>query len=155
MRSTEQTRELAGKTENQIRLHPETHDQAKWVSNCGTTACAAGWACKLAGLHEFHVYQSDEEKIYQSDEEKNGYYGYATMQYYVTNHGVREFISNAASELLGLARDEENWLFDTDRTREEVLDGLIAIREGDQTKLTEMVEREYDDDDGEEEDDGF
>lgn len=131
MNSTEQTREVAGKTESQIRLHPETHDQETWVSICGTTACAAGWACKVAGLHEFHVNDGSRDAFHPA------------MQYYVTNqHGVREFIGVTASKLLGLNNDEQEWLFSPIRTYGEVLDGLIALREGDQAKLSDLIEEE-------------
>lgn len=30
-----------------IRLNPEHHDQASWVSFCGTTRCVAGWVAYL------------------------------------------------------------------------------------------------------------
>lgn len=33
-----------------IGLHPEQHNQAHWVSTCGTTRCVAGWVCYFAGV---------------------------------------------------------------------------------------------------------
>src|SRR5690606_3904822 len=40
---------LAARVLDQIELHPNTHDQAVWHSECGTRHCCAGWAVVLAG----------------------------------------------------------------------------------------------------------
>ena len=52
--------EIARRTLDQIRFHPETHNQDQWMiildplaetlEACGTTACVAGHAANLAGL---------------------------------------------------------------------------------------------------------
>lgn len=57
-------RELAAKTAELIRMHPEHHNQNSWSNSnddviitshenlgCGTTMCAAGWASLAAGAH--------------------------------------------------------------------------------------------------------
>lgn len=40
-------RELAVKVIDQVTKHPETHEQATWISGCGTIACLAGWTVAL------------------------------------------------------------------------------------------------------------
>lgn len=54
MSKTKQSKPLRGekllKTAiNQILKHPETWDQGKWHSDCGTKHCLAGWCQILAG----------------------------------------------------------------------------------------------------------
>lgn len=123
MHSTEATREMASLVENQIRMHPETHNQRVWVSDCGTTACVAGWAVQLAGYHEFVTTNPI----------------FALMTHEVLVDGEPRSISTVARHLLGINNDEEDWLFSDTRCRDEVLDGLIAVREGDSTKLLELI----------------
>lgn len=33
-----------------MAAHPDQIDMGSWVSECGTSACAAGWAVKLDGI---------------------------------------------------------------------------------------------------------
>lgn len=46
--------ELAWRVLDQIDAHPELWNQTKWIqkTDCGTTACFAGWACLLSGERE-------------------------------------------------------------------------------------------------------
>jgi hypothetical protein len=48
--------EMAGKVLEHIQAHPEKHDQGRFVSECGTTMCIAGWTCNLAGYKTTYVY---------------------------------------------------------------------------------------------------
>ncbi len=46
--------ELRQRVADQIREHPELHDQGAWGyrgddESCGTPCCVAGWACRLGG----------------------------------------------------------------------------------------------------------
>lgn len=43
--------ELAYKVLDHIDAHPESWDQANWITltDCGTAACFAGWTCLLSG----------------------------------------------------------------------------------------------------------
>lgn len=38
-------KQLAQLVLDQVTTYPETHDQSDYVSDCGTTACVAGWTC--------------------------------------------------------------------------------------------------------------
>jgi hypothetical protein len=41
--------ELLEQTMRHIIDNPQAHDQTIWATECGTTACFAGWACLLSG----------------------------------------------------------------------------------------------------------
>ena len=41
--------ELLEKVMQHIEDYPETHMQMTWTTNCGTSACFAGWTCLLDG----------------------------------------------------------------------------------------------------------
>lgn len=47
--------ELLERTMQYILDHPEAHDQTTW--GCGTVACFAGWACRLAELEQYGNYK--------------------------------------------------------------------------------------------------
>lgn len=116
--------ELAQAVHDQILLHPETHDQTAYfgVGSCGTTACVAGWSLKLAGCKQ----HSDDR-------------GLTTGRWAHPAAGERTYrIPNLAAQLLGLSLDDAGWLFFDERTREEVLDGLEAIANGDREKFAEI-----------------
>ena len=114
--------------------NPERHDQSRWAGNvfadaqgtlgairnlaltpipdepmdeaspvCGTTGCTAGWT----------VFLGDDPR--------------ATLTYsqnVMTPDGETCDIGYRARELLGLSREQSDYLFDGDRTREEVIDAL-------------------------------
>ncbi len=51
--------ELRRRVAEQIREHPELHDQSDWGgeskdASCGTPCCVAGWACRLGGGDRGH-----------------------------------------------------------------------------------------------------
>lgn len=47
----------------QIEAHPETWNQGNWFrrSDCGTTACFAGWTCQLTGWEP--VYEDEDMPV--------------------------------------------------------------------------------------------
>lgn len=94
---------LAYRVLDQIDADPETWDQATW--DCGTTACFAGWALRLAGGH------SENDVVY-------GPPALAGMT-----------VEKAAYEVLGISETSsggpDDWLFDADNTRED-LGRLVA-----------------------------
>lgn len=58
---------------DQLRLHPEQHDQSHFRvvddEGCGTTMCFAGWTCQLAGRrwldeHDRFYVGNGEEYVY-------------------------------------------------------------------------------------------
>ncbi len=90
-----------------IRMYPELHDQARWISDCGTTACVAGWVTQLhVGWEEGRLYPHPKGAFYAGDAEGLG------------------------ARFLDLYNDEADWLFDADRTRDEVIGGLERIIKG-------------------------
>lgn len=99
--------------------HPEMHDQDFWIQfaptwngqdmttalafqQCGTTACAAGWAVLLAGGR---IYSGERSKL----------------------NGKSEPINVQARELLGLSVEEAHHLFYETHTLDEVCDAIVAV----------------------------
>lgn len=82
--------ELLEQTMQQIKDHPEQHNQAWWFSEavCGTSMCFAGWACALSGWRACNWSEG-----FASDVEKGG---------------VVADVSIKAAELLGLDFDVAN-----------------------------------------------
>jgi hypothetical protein len=92
--------ELAEKVLKQVTDHPETHDQAHWMTRgpaCGTTACLAGWALRFS--------RPDAEVFWQ-----DGLRG-VQVATEVTVDGTAWGISEAAAEVLGLDLEEADELF--------------------------------------------
>ena len=50
--------ELLEQTMQYINDHPEQHNQATWLTDCGTASCFAGWACHLSGWNLFYKVES-------------------------------------------------------------------------------------------------
>lgn len=88
-----------------LLANPEQHDQEEWIkrSECGTTACAAGWAILDAADDEPGV-----EVVYGSLIP-----GRVEVSRYVklTPDGPARTVSTAARELLGLTVDQADHLF--------------------------------------------
>ena len=107
--------EAAAEVLRRITEHPETLNQATWMSNdwgrilpsstdagewaeCGTTACVAGHAAALLAAQE--------------------------------NRYVMAFeIARAGAAVLGLGTDAANWLFDSRRQKAEVTTALRWLSE--------------------------
>jgi hypothetical protein len=133
---------LLTKVRKVIRDNPERHNQYSWIGNifstyavvdqtlaklktyalkpmpevpqdeespvCGTTGCVAGWAVILG------------------DDPKTKVYGFwrDALQ---TPDGKHVQVMARARELLGLSEKQADYLFEGDRTREEVLEALDAL----------------------------
>jgi hypothetical protein len=78
---------------DQIEADPEHWNQVQWseATECGTTMCFAGWACKMEGLKL--QAETDSSRLARA---------------YLANG---EFIEYVAQEILGLADDEAYSLF--------------------------------------------
>ncbi len=128
--------------------HPERHDQKNWIRNaftsgvvsdskmgelrqfafkflpeepkdednpvCGTRACVAGWAVILGDDPGVKAYGSDLVRL---------------------PDGTTERYSVRAAKLLGLTYDQSAYLFSSDRTRSEVIEGLSRLIEDPSDKI--------------------
>lgn len=130
----EMAAKIAFQVREQITVHPEAWNQLDWfiaawatdMPECGTRACVAGWAA--------HFARPDLEPAYSS-------FGHASLLQPV-GMGLSESdlarlgsksplrISVVAREALNLDDDEANWLFDSERTYDEVIEGLTWLVEG-------------------------
>lgn len=100
--------ELAYRVLDHIDADPETWNQEWWftVTECGTAACFAGWACTLSGD--------------RPDIGKRGLY-FSTV---FTAHGLYADVAARACDLLGITAEDADDLFDPRNTRED-LDRLV------------------------------
>jgi hypothetical protein len=101
-----------------IKDHPEKHDQRTWgyKSDCGTTACFAGWTAVLNG-YEFYFGRMVFERYYS---------GVKSLK-----TGVHSSTSTAAAVVLELTCDEAMMLFDGGNTFEELEQMVKNISNGD------------------------
>lgn len=134
--------------------HPELWDQQHWfdtrkdpdnyvwvengeptshVRECGTTGCIAGWTCALEG-EEF---------------EWEKYIGIANRWHASMVQPYSTWIYRRASQILELDRDEEEYLFDPDRTEDDIR--RFAESGGLDMRSELWEEEEYQEDFGEEE----
>lgn len=82
--------ELLEKTITFIADHPEQHEQDVWISECGTTACFAGWALRLNGVASTEIARLSN-----------------SFDYLYEGLGIRA----KAGRALGLTREETHTLF--------------------------------------------
>lgn len=103
--------------------HPLEHDQGHWArtsSTCGTTLCAAGTACLMAGGR-----LTSDEEIHYDDEES----GPETVRYFhvvVRPDGQDLGVSEWAAQLLGLDEDQERLFYTTNNEFFDVADEIIS-----------------------------
>ena len=124
MRTSKRARQLATDVENLILVSPHRHNQNVYVqqTDCGTTACVAGWATIMQGWQlEFLVGQDYAFWARRRPEE------------------TPEYIFDIGQKGLGLNYTEATWLFDGKRPRDEVLSGLACVREGNAAKMKEIM----------------
>lgn len=130
MNLTTEQRELAGMVLEHIEAHPETHDQFSWIvtdwkewagdslpsmaelQSCGTTACVAGWTVLLGAPAEVRVQ-------HQRDNADGGVWS----DFY-------RWVPDRATELLGITTAEADYLFDSTRSRAQVISHLMELRDG-------------------------
>jgi hypothetical protein len=137
-------RETAQAVLDQILYKPETHNQGEWVVSetqeiredfCGTTGCVAGWTILLT---DFTMVKFQSAFL-------GGGYEFAC----VVQNGEYADIEQVASELLEITPGEGEYLFDANRTNDEVYTALKEII----ATGTLTVSPGWDED--EDEDDGF
>jgi hypothetical protein len=99
-------RELLERTMQYIEDHPEEHYQGMWFmkTECGTTACFAGWACLLSGLTPDFTQRpynfTDRSSYYVKDDER--------------------WVKPIATELLGVSEDDAEILFHSANSLDEL-----------------------------------
>ncbi len=78
--------ELRQRVAEQIREHPELHDQGTWgeetdEASCGTPCCVAGWACRLGGGDRGHRISTAATVLLHCDGYRvPSFAGYATRE---------------------------------------------------------------------------
>lgn len=98
---------LLRKTMEHIEQHPEEWDQSFWMSECGTKACFAGWACVFSGVEVVYSWA----RCTTADGDSAG---------------------AAAQDALGLTFEDADQLFEANNTMAELrsqVDRLIALGE--------------------------
>lgn len=123
--------ELLNKTLDIIKVKPEEYDQNTWVSKdedspCGTTMCFAGHAAILAGaeipdpkkhiVQDWYVKLSDNSYLNYQDTSAVNYNEYTHVQFF-------------AQKALGITSEEQDWLFHSDRTVEEIERAVAELNE--------------------------
>jgi hypothetical protein len=120
---------LAWRTLFQLIDHPETHDQAIYVSPCGTNKCFAGWTVVLEG--------------YAFAEDFRGH----IIDYVQLPHDQLRSVHSFAVELLGLADDDDEYasnvddLFGGGNTLWDIITLLCNWAEQDGEQIPERVTR--------------
>lgn len=126
--------QLADAVHTLILRHPERHNQRVWLARttpsatlCASTGCVAGWAAVLG-----------YPKL------KPAWYGcYETDWVWIYDDAEGRSIKDAAREALELPAGWADWLFDGNRSRHEVLRGLLRLSRG-QNPLPVDVRAAYD-----------
>jgi hypothetical protein len=117
----ERNKELIERTMQHIVDHPEAHDQRSWISNaCGTSACFAGWALMLDGVHA-------EEVLSWSYQ-------------YTGRHHSR--VKKEAGERLGLTPTEAFRLFRDKNTRDMLQLMVKDLLNGEELRFTHQYEED-------------
>lgn len=113
--------ELMIKVRDHIVAHPEQHDQATWAekTECGTTACVAGWALILGSPVDAHIF--DE------------------------TGSLPPTVAEDAQEILGLTYGQQGALFIGAITHEGAIAGMNALIESngeiDALDLNRLIEK--------------
>lgn len=99
---------------DQIDAHPELWDQEYWftVTECGTAACVAGWACLLSGDKPLPLLGKFEDL------------SVGEQAAHVDVQGWMRLTRLRAQELLGITEEQADVLFHYENTRED-LDRLV------------------------------
>lgn len=105
--------ELLERVMQHIDDHPEQHDQAAWINECGTAACFAGWAVMFTG-----------GKL-----SRDGVF--------VTVVGESDCVSRAAGRRLGISAVEGDVLFDASNTRDMLRLMVKDLVNGDELRTTD------------------
>jgi|SRR5687768_6894074 len=134
--------ELLKETLEIIEKNPQNYDQSNWVrkdSNnvCGTAMCFAGHAAVLAGAEVPDPKKHNINDWYIMEDENKSYLNY--MQYDAL-YGDANAISvrTFATEALGIRWEEADYLFDGDRSLDEI---RYAVNELVETGELDVPER--------------
>lgn len=112
---------LLNRTMVNIMANPETHAQDTWTDPCKSTKCYAGHAATLAGA-------GFDRKIWQEDEE--WYVDCETGQHVPFHHERRQHIRFYAQKKLGLTGNEASYLFDAERTVDQLVEAVDKFSDG-------------------------
>lgn len=112
---------LLNRTMDLIKMVPDKHNQGTWVSPCGSTMCYAGHAAVLDGA-EFDHKRYDRDADWHIDPETKKHVGYWDED------GIS--VGAYARKALGLTWDESDYLFDGDRTVEELEEAVRKLSAG-------------------------
>jgi hypothetical protein len=110
-------RELAQKVLDQITAHPELHTQlyfARKRNPCDTAMCVAGWAVQLDDPAAVPVFSP-------------GFIIPTAMSEVQLGNGDVVDYAHAGQNALGITSDEAEYLFDEDRTTDEVVTALTEL----------------------------
>lgn len=134
-------KELAAAILHQFEQFPGSHEQGAWARRlsaqmqahvqevyghtCHTTMCVAGWATQLKHPESSPVFDLPTLSVLITPGRSAGSIAYS-VQY---PDGSQESYERAGRAALNLTDDEACWLFDTDRTRGEVIDALETLAE--------------------------
>lgn len=125
--------ELARKVRDQILLEPDSHRQDVWAeeTDCGTTACVAGWACIIAGKADLYWDSEGDANIWRAPIAPESFGSY--RRWAVTAEevlGIDRYIDPTTGEpwdpeLLGNGRSSD--LFNSSNTHKGMLAALDRI----------------------------
>lgn len=139
--------ELLNATLEMIKANPDKYDQNSWVktdeySPCGTTMCFAGQAAVLAGAEIPDPKKHNIVDWFVSKDEKKSYLNIDDV-YYGNNEVPSEHVQDFATRELNLSFEEREYLFECDRTIEEI---ERAVRELNETGRIQTMWHDDEDD---------
>lgn len=141
-------KELLKETLDIIKLKPSEYDQTSWVrveeaNVCGTAMCFAGHAAILAGAEA-----PDPKKHYVADwYVNNSDKAYLNWQQYdAAEWGTATSVARFAQAALGLDYDQADYIFDGDRTVDEIEHAVNTLIEtGDYVPPSSYYDEDDDD----------
>lgn len=114
-----------------IKVFPEKHDQGTWVDPdpCGTTMCFAGHAAVISGAtFDKEIFLNEDEWILDP-EGKHVSEDEAHDSNWDRKDGYK-YVGQFAADKLGLTLEEASYLFQHNRTREQLEDAVYKFAEG-------------------------
>lgn len=142
--------ELLNDTLKVIKLNPELHGQSTWVSKaehttCGTTMCFAGHAAVLAGAEIPDPKKHTIDDWFVAKDENNSYLNMSQV-YYANDAVPNQHVQDFATKALGISSEERDYLFEADRTMDEIELAVQELNEtGEIQTMWEEDEDYYDD----------
>ncbi len=123
-------KELLKQTLQRIKTVPMEYNQGHWVkveeaNVCGTTMCFAGHAAILAGAEVPDPKKHVVADWYVAKDDSNSYLNWRQAE--AKDCQEYETVSQFAQRALGLNWDEQDYLFDADRTVEEIEEAVQSV----------------------------